>query len=186
MLIDRSGAEGPNWWIAAIGKQGTSVAKCGCSSVRAVQSPARLAGRPPLEKTDRRSPPARLPSIRTMMLARWKVSSFCTAGSCVGVLRHGNSVLIADTKVTGRSGTSPTSTITLSIDQWQSFVRELLADVDKYRNGAIVVEKRSSGKIYYFNSGSASLEFTLDEIEAFVAGLRDGEFSLNELAFAVT
>lgn len=111
------------------------------------------------------------------MLDQWTVSSFCNAGACVAVRRIGDDILLTDTKMSLERESA--SVIRMSVDQWHAFANELLAGTDIHMNDVIQTVTNSSGTRFY--SQEATLDFSHEEMQAFILGLQHGDFTFEEL-----
>lgn len=110
-------------------------------------------------------------------LAPWKRSSKCISGSCVEVRRiDTDTVGLRDIKQLDLSGAQPM--VLVSGNQFVSFFAEMHAGLALRRDAEICVIKLEGGDtVFRSRSTGVELRFDQDEIDAFVARIRAGEFT---------
>ena len=107
---------------------------------------------------------------------RWTVSSRCSSGTCVGVQIIEDSVLIADTKQLA----DPTMTV-LSVHaaDWAVFVDGLKGSPDRLGQATLSWKQLPEGDIELAARDiDAPLRFSEGEWNAFLAGVKSGEFDV--------
>lgn len=104
------------------------------------------------------------------MTATWARSSRCDAGACVLVAYHDGTIRV-------RSSRDPNHPpLVYDRDEWQVLVAALSVDPDSHP------DLSRSGGDWMWVKGGVTQRFTAAEIEAFVDGVRDGEFDVDRLA----
>ncbi|MGI5125239.1 DUF397 domain-containing protein [Pseudonocardia sp. CA-107938] len=103
----------------------------------------------------------------------WFTSSFSNGGNeCVEVRFDGDDVLVADSKQHGRG-----PEIRFARAAWDAFVAAVVGGGAPAGGDLAVVPGADGGRALVASTG-VRLEFTAREWAAFVAGARNGEFSL--------
>lgn len=103
----------------------------------------------------------------------WQTSSFCDAGTCVGVLFGNDQVHIVNTLELEDQEPSP---ITVSTEVWASYLDSLAGGRE---STAEIALRRDLGSNYVLTANNNSKEFSPDEWTAFVKGVVAGEFSVD-------
>ena len=130
-----------------------------------------LAGTPKLKATKHMT----FNPSATTERSRWIRSTRCTTATCVEARFSGESVDIRDSKQNHLKESQPSMTVAEST--FQTFIRELLGEAPQGSNGEIAIDHLTDGGVAFRSLVTGvTLSYTADELEAFVAGARDGEF----------
>lgn len=107
--------------------------------------------------------------------SNWKRSSRCITGFCVEVSTAPGSSSLRDSKQADLGPQQPI--ITLTSDQFDTFQDELLGLADEGANGELAIDRLAGGLVAFRSlTTGVVLTFDSDELVAFIAGVRTGEF----------
>jgi len=106
----------------------------------------------------------------------WRRSRRCEAGACVEVSGDQDKVLIRDSK----DPDGPVLTFTAGFWEW------LLERLAAGETVSTIVPENGGMRWWNQIDGWVYLDFTGEEWDTFVTGVRDGEFDLDRLAGSVT
>jgi len=110
----------------------------------------------------------------------WFTSSHSGNGNCVQVRQEDAVVYMRDTK-NGEPGAMPNDPIiAVPLGEWDDFLKRACLFDDSYHPTFPSVT-RMGGENILVQLGSIGLEFTPGEWYAFLAGIRDGEFSFAQV-----
>lgn len=132
------------------------------------------------------SPPGG-PSSRPVLGATWRKSSASGdggGGNCVEVRFDGRTVFIRDSKYLRSIGNDPAAqpVVVIDADVWPVFLEAARRLSDCADPGSASIWRTDDGSVFVVGEDGTKLIYTAAEWEAFVAGVRAGEF---ELATAV-
>jgi len=105
---------------------------------------------------------------------RWRISSFCSSGTCVAISFSDNSVLLTDTKLAKPEQAS--AAISIPADHWSEFLTAVDGDSGEIHVADILVERQPTGRRVSAVDGGG-LGFSDMEWSAFRQGVKAGEFS---------
>ncbi|WP_036528307.1 DUF397 domain-containing protein [Nocardia sp. CNY236] len=113
----------------------------------------------------------------------WRKSSFSGdggGGNCVEVRFVGDRVQIRDSKFSRIRANEPARQpiVEVRYGSWSVFVHAVAGLTDDFDTGSLSVERTDDGSAIIRAVDGTTLSYTLAEWNAFVAGVRNGEFSL--------
>jgi hypothetical protein len=110
-------------------------------------------------------------------LSQWTRSSKCSAGVCIEARIIGSTAELRDSKQNHLGTRQPM--LSLPLAAFETFQDELIGRVAAGTNGRIVVDQLENGWVAFRSiEDGVTLRYDADELAAFVAGIRVGEFRL--------
>lgn len=131
-------------------------------------------------------PPLRshLPSSTGAIYGSWRRSSRCVNGSCVEVIQHGNDEFgLRDSKQGAMGAEQPV--LTMDRASFLTFIGHIVGRMPSQPSESVEIRTAPNGKTIVSSAAqNVELHFDSDEIDAFRAGIKAGEFEPQPLAFA--